>query len=173
MLKNYLKIALRNILKQKFYSVVNVLGLAIGVACCLLILLFVQDDLSFDQYHEKSDQIFRVASDIQFGGNHLELAVAPAPMAAALKEDFPEVETSMRFRNRGRYLIRREGATQNYKEEDLAFADPTFFDIFSIPLLKGDAESVLKEPNTLVISEAMVEKYFQEEDPVGKNPNSR
>jgi len=106
MFKNYLKIAARNLLKHKAYSTINVLGLAIGMACCILILLYVQHELSYDRHHQNAERIYRVAADIKFGGNHFQLAVAPAPQAEALVRDFPEVAC---FRNYGSALVKKDG----------------------------------------------------------------
>jgi putative ABC transport system permease protein len=169
MLRNYLKIAIRNILKQKFHALVNVMGLAIGVACCLLIMLYVRDELSYDTFPERSDRIYRVATEIKFGGNHTFYAVAPAPMAAGLVNDFPEVEESFRFRERGSVLVRRDDDIVTFKEERRAYADPNFFQFFSVKVLSGDPKTALLEPNSLAISASTAEKYFKNEDPVGKS----
>lgn len=168
MFYNYLKVALRNFGKQKFYSAINIFGLAIGVCCCLLILLYVRDELSYDQYHEKIDRLYRINAEINFGGSHTIYSVAPAPMAAALVNEFPEVEQSFRFRNWGSFLVRREGEMENVREESFTFADPGFFDIFSIPLLAGNKETVLTEPNTTAISSSIAKKYFGDENPIGQ-----
>src|SRR4051812_4134360 len=104
MLRNYIKIALRNLWKSKGFSAINIIGLAIGLATCLLILLFVLDELSYDRYNKKADRIYRVDGEIKFGGNHYVLAVAQDPMGATLKKDYPQVEQYVRFRNRGGLL---------------------------------------------------------------------
>ncbi|MCI0695026.1 ABC transporter permease [candidate division KSB1 bacterium] len=168
MFKNYLKIAARNLLKHKAYSLINVLGLAIGMACCILILLYVQNELSYDRHHQKAERIYRVASDHKFGGNHFQMAVSPAPMAEALVRDFPEVESAARFRGYGSFLVKKEGE-QNFKEERVIFADNAIFDIFTIPLLGGDAKGALTAPNTVVISQSTAKKYFGESNPVGQS----
>ncbi len=167
MFKNYLKIAARNLLKHQAYSLINVLGLAIGMACCILILLYVQNELRYDRHHEKAGRIYRVASDHKFGGTHFQMAVSPAPMAEALVRDFPEVESAARFRGYGSFLIKKAGE-QNFKEERVIFADDAIFDIFTIPLLAGDAKAALTAPNAVVISRASAKKYFGEADPVGQ-----
>lgn len=168
MLKNYLKIAIRNLVNHKFYSIINILGLAVGIACCLLIALFVQHELSYDKFHKKADRIYRVDSEIDFSGNHFDLAVAPAPMAEALVNDYPEVEHVVRFRNRGSWIVGRPNETETFKERDLIFADASLFDVFSIPLIKGNPETALKEPNSLVISKKIAGKYFGDSGPIGK-----
>ncbi len=169
MLTNYLKIAFRNLRKQRFYAGINILGLSIGIACCLLISLFVWDELSYDQYNEKADRIFRINSDINFGGKREIYAVAQAPLAAALREEVPEVETACRFRQWGSRLLRREGTTQNFNEEKITWADNEIFDVFTFPLLGGEKATLLKDPNTIVISESAAKRHFGELNPVGQN----
>jgi len=168
MFKNYLKIAARNLLKHKAYSLINVLGLAIGMACCILILLYVQNELSYDRHHQNAERIYRVASDHKFGGTNFHMAVSPAPMAEALVRDFPEVESAARFRGYGSFLIKKEGG-QNFKEERVIFADNAIFDIFTAPLFAGDTKAALTAPNTVVISRATAKKYFDEANPVGQS----
>src|SRR6266576_3186377 len=99
MLKNYLKVAIRNLLKNKGFSAINIIGLAVGLATCLLIVLYVQDELSFDRYNKNADRIFRLDGDIQFGGTHFILAVAPDPFGPTMVKDYPQVETQVRFRD--------------------------------------------------------------------------
>jgi putative ABC transport system permease protein len=168
MLQNYFKIALRNLAKQRFYSFINIAGLALGISSCLLILLYVQHEISYDRYHEKADRIYRINGEIKFGGNHYRLAVAPAPLAETLIHEFPEVETAVRFRNRGSYLVKRENSQESFREFQVIWADSTFFKIFSVPVLKGDGKTALKEPNTIAISAALAEKYFKNEEPLGQ-----
>ncbi|MGH7493757.1 MAG: ABC transporter permease [bacterium] len=167
MLKNYLKIAFRNLLKHKGYTLLNVAGLAIGMACCILILLYVQDELSYDRHHEKADRIYRVAADLKFGGYHHRLAVAPAPLAAALVRDYAEVVAAARFRDQGSSLVKKEGA-QNFKEERVIFADNAVFEIFTLPFLSGDAKTALVEPDAVVITATTAKKYFGENSALGQ-----
>ncbi len=101
MLKNYLKIAFRNLLKQRFYSVINVLGLAIGLAACLLITLFVLDEISYDRYHSNADQIYRARLSYSLGGQSGDFPIAAAPLARTMAETYPEVENAVRFRAQG------------------------------------------------------------------------
>ncbi|MFC2165043.1 ABC transporter permease [Acidobacteriota bacterium] len=166
MLKNYIKIALRNIRKQKGYSLINILGLAIGMASCLLILLYVQDELSYDRYHDKADRIYRVAGSYRMGGRGFQTATVGAPTAKALIDDFSEVENAVRFRDRGSYIV--QYGDDSFKERQIVFADPSFFSIFTIPLLKGDPFTALSNPNSLVLNQNTAEKYFGQEDPMGK-----
>ncbi len=166
MFKNYFKTAIRNLIKHKGYSLINILGLAIGIASCLLILMFVHDELSYDSYNEKAGRIYRVAGSFRYGGRDFDIAVAPAAMAKVLLEEYPEVEDAVRFRIRGSYIVRY--GDNSIKERRIAFADPSFFSIFSIPLLNGDPKTALAQPNTLVLSQKTAEKYFKDENPLGK-----
>lgn len=168
MLKNYFKTAIRNLYKQKFYTLINILGLSVGIACCLLIVLFVNDELSFDKHHEKLDRLYRVYVDIKFGQMEGNMGTTPAPLAEALVQDYPEVLNAGRFRGRGSRLVKREGAEQNIKEEDIVFADHSLFDIFSFTLRSGNPETLLTEPNTMVITQRIADKYFPNEEAVGK-----
>ncbi len=165
---NYLKIAVRNLLRHKGYSLLNIAGLAIGMACCILILLYVRDELSYDRYNTKADRIYRVASDINFGGKHIQIAVAPAPLAEALVRDLPEVEGAVRFRTQGSFLARKE-AGRNFKEDGVVFTDNSLFHIFTIPLLEGDARNALAAPYTIVLSKSTAEKYFGSQNAVGQS----
>ena len=166
MLQNYLTIAMRNLRKHRTFSFINILGLAVGIAVCLQILLWVVDELSYDRWNEKFDRIYRVAGEVKFGGLHSTFAVAPAPLAAALAEDFPEVEAVVRFRQRGSFLVKSK--VQNFKENRIVFADSTLFKVFSLKMLQGNPEQALKAPQTVVISKSMAEKYFPSENPIGK-----
>ncbi len=166
MLKNFIITAVRNLLKRKGYSLINIVGLAIGMASCLLILMFVNDELSYDAYNENADRIYRVAGSFRYGGRDFDIAVAPAPMAQVLIDEFPEVVDAVRFRQRGLYIFRY--GENSYQEIRVSYADPSFFNVFSIPLLSGDLKTALAEPNTLVLNQETAEKYFRDEDPVGK-----
>jgi len=166
MIKNYLKVTFRNIGKYKAYSLINIAGLAIGLAACVLILLYVQDELSFDTYHEQGDQIYRVILDAAVMDQTIVTTNTSAPMAAVLIEEYPEVLNSTRFNEAGRVLISYE--EHRFYEERFYWADSTVFDIFTFPLVKGNPATALTQPNTVVISEEMAQKYFGEEEPVGK-----
>jgi putative ABC transport system permease protein len=169
MIYNFLKVAWRNMSRQKFYALVNIAGLAVGIACCLLILLYVRDELSYDTFPERADRIYRVASEINFGGTHAFYAVAPAPMGPALAREFPEVADAFRFRGWGELLVRQEGDIANIKETKVAYADSNFFAFFTVPVLAGDPEAALRAPNSVAISAAAAERYFSSPaDAVGK-----
>ncbi|MBN1221600.1 MAG: ABC transporter permease [Candidatus Aminicenantes bacterium] len=166
MLKNYIKTALRNIRKQKGYSLINIMGLAIGLASCLLILLYVRHELSYDSYHEHADRIYRVVGSFRLGGVDLAAATAPAPAAKALIEDYPEVEDAVRFRDSGSFIV--QYGENSFREQQIVFADPSFFGFFAIPLIKGNSETALTNPNTLIMSRKTAEKYFGNDEPLGK-----
>ena len=166
MIKNYLKTAVRNLFKHKGYTFINILGLAIGMTACLLILLFVRHELSYDGYHQNSDRIYRVAMAARWGGRDFDIAVVPAATAKTMVTDFPEVEDAVRFRQRGDYIVQYKD--QSFREEKIVFTDTTFFKLFSIPLLQGDADSALTDPYSIVLSRKTAQKYFRDEDPLGK-----
>ncbi len=166
MFKNYLKIAVRTLTKQRFYSVINISGLAVGIASCLVILLFVLNELSYDRYHEKADRIHRINCEILFGGNHLRMSLSPAPLAAGLAADYPEVELAVRFWNPGSYLVKR--SVENIKENNVVFADPDIFKVFTFSFLSGNPENALKDPNSVVISKRTADKFFPHENALGQ-----
>ncbi len=169
MLKNYIKVVVRVIQKHRGYSFINIIGLAIGIASCILILFFVQSELNYDRFHENARHIYRVPLRFNVGMNHFDCALAPSPLAKAMVADFPEVKASTRmykqFRTGNVYV--RYGDKQ-FMEEQFVWADPTVFDVFTIPLLEGEKKAVLKEQNSVVLTPTMVNKYFGEEEPIGK-----
>jgi putative ABC transport system permease protein len=164
MLKNYLKIALRNLKRHKGYSFINIAGLAIGITACLLLFLWVQDELSYDRYHEKADQIYRVISQWESDSQARRFAKTSAPLGPALVSEFPEIEKAVRFGS-NKFLISYKN-TRFY--EYIFFADHEIFDVFTLPLIKGNPKTALKEPYSIVVSEEMRDKYFGEDDPIGK-----
>ncbi|WP_266368344.1 ABC transporter permease [Tellurirhabdus rosea] len=168
MLTNYVKIALRNLRKHTGFTFINVFGLAVGIACCLLIALYVVDERSFDRFHEKADRIYRINSDIKFGGNDMHMAVSPAPMGPTLLKDYPQVENFVRLHHRGTWLVKAAGKAETTREPDIMFADSTLFDVFTLPLLSGDPKTALKEPGSVVISEAAALRHFGTTDALGK-----
>ncbi len=167
MIKNYLKIALRNLWNNKGFSAINIIGLAVGLATCLLMLFYVTDELGFDKYNDKADRIYRIDGDIKFGGNHFILAVAPDPMGPVLKKDFPQVEQYVRFRDYGGFLVKK--GSQNISEDRVVYADSSLFDVFTLPMIQGDPKTALVEPKSMVITQTTAKKYFNSTDVVGKN----
>ena len=167
MLKNYFKIAIRNLIKNKLYSLINIFGLTLGLMAFLFIFIYVQDELSYDRYHDLSDQIYRVDGDGKLGDQVFISAQGGAPLGPTLKTDFPEVLASFRFRERGSYLVKYN--EKHFQEEAIVFADSSLFQFFALQLLKGNPATALIEPNTAVITQKIAEKYFGLEDPIGKN----
>lgn len=166
MFKNYLLIAWRNLKNNKAFSFINIAGLAIGLATCLLILLYVTDELSYDRYNEKADRIYRIDGDVHFGGNYFNLATAPEPMAEAMKRDYPEVEQVVRFRRYEGLLVKK--GQQNLHEDKVIYTDSTLFSVFTLPMIQGDPAHALVEPHSVVINERTALKYFNTTDVIGK-----
>ena len=158
MFRNLLKIAIRNIVKERTYSAINILGLTIGITCSLFILMYILDELSFDRYHKNSDKIYRVVSNIKETDNAFTWAVAQIPLAQELQDNYPEVENAVRFFGTGRTLY-KNGEKQFY-EEDFYLADSTVFDMFSYDFLVGDVSTALDNPFSLVLTEKTAIKYF-------------
>ncbi len=166
MFKNYFKVALRNLWKNKVFSAINIIGLAAGLAVCLLIVLYVKDELSYDKYNVNADRIYRIDADIYFNNTSAIFAVAPDPLAPALKRDFPDIQEITRVNYQGDILIKKDN--QNVQDHHAAFADSTFFKVFTVPMIEGDPNTALKEPNSIVIDETTAKKYFNSTDVVGK-----
>ncbi len=166
MFRNYITTGLRNLFKNKGFSLINITGLAIGMAACLLIFLFVRDELSYDAYHEKADRIFRIAVDYKLRSQELEVATVGPVTAETMISKYPEIEDAVRFRDRGGQII--QYGDRSFRESRVIFIDSSFFNIFSIPLIAGDQETALEEPHSLVLSRKMAEKYFGNDDPIGK-----
>ena len=167
MLLNYLKIAWRNMKRNKAFTSINIIGLASGLACFILIALYVTNELSYDRYNDKADRIYRINSFIRFGGSDLKLAVTCDPMGATLKKDYPEVEQFVRFYNsNGSKLIKK--GSEYLEERKVAHADSTLFSVFTLPAIAGDTRTALNEPNTVVITETTAQKYFGSTNVVGK-----
>ena len=168
MLRNYLKIALRNLKKHKGFSFINIAGLALGIACCLLILLLIRDELSFDRFHEHRDQVYRVVNQHpgQFYMGTDFIAVTPAPLAPALMTEFPEVIKATRIDSSNEVIISYQN--KRFYEDGFYWTDSHFFDVFSFPLIQGDQSKALNEPYSVIVSERMAHKYFGDEDPIGK-----
>ena len=167
MIKNYFKIAFRNLVKNKFYTSINIIGLAVGIATCLLILLYVLDELSYDRYNSKANRIYRVNNEVKFGGNYFDLAQTPPLMGPVMVKEFPQVEQCARIRWYGGFLVKK--GNENLQEGRVAYGDSTLFDVFTLPMLAGDPKTALKEPHSLVITESIAKKYFNAVDVVGKN----
>ena len=170
MLRNYLKIAIRSLWKNKTFSFINIAGLAIGLSCFLLIALYVLDELSFDKYNANADRIYRINSDIRFGGADLHMPVTSDMMGQLLKKDYPQVEQYTRLYSfNGDKLVKK--GNEYIEEEHVAHADSTFFDVFTLPAIEGNTRTALDEPNTVVITESMAKKYFPQDASHGLGKN--
>ena len=166
MLKNYLKITIRSLTKNKLFSIVNILGLTIGITCFILIGLFVLDELTYDSFNTKTDRIFRLNSHYKVGDNKFNLANSPMPLANALASEYPEIEKTARVLPANNIYVKKEN---NYiKEERFFYADSSLFDIFTINFIRGNPKTALVQPNSVVITTKTAEKYFSSENPVGK-----
>ena len=166
MIHNYLKIAFRNIRRHKGYSFINIAGLAIGMACCILLVLYIHSELNIDRYHLKGDRIFRLCVDVNIGGTELRHSSSNALAAEALRDEYPEVENAVRFRG-------RSGANVIYKDNEsfiqrIGYMDDSVFDIFTWPMIKGEPSTALSTPYSIVLTEDAARGCFGDEDPMGK-----
>jgi putative ABC transport system permease protein len=169
-LKNYFKVAARNLLRHKAYSFLNLFGLAVGMTCCILIALYIQDELRYDRYAPSADRIYRLALETQTRDRGvLNTARTPPPWAPALADDYPEVESYVRIKTPlVSWMISHEPGDKRFHEKGFYFADPSIFGFFGFRMVKGDPETALKEPRTAVLTETAARKYFGGEDPLGK-----
>jgi putative ABC transport system permease protein len=167
MVKNFFKVALRNLWKNKGFSAINIIGLATGLATCLLILLYVLDELSYDRYNKNAERIYRVDNEIKFAENYFDLSVAPALMGPTMIKELPAIEKMTRLRWYGGFSVKK--GTENLKEGRVGYADSTLFDVFTLPMLAGDPKTALRDPHSLVITETIAKKYFNRIDVVGRN----
>ena len=168
MIQNYLKIAFRNLIRHKGYTAINILGLAIGLACFMIITMYVREELSYDKWHEDGDRIYRVALERKYPGRTRNYAIIPHSYAAAMMNEYPEVEGACRllyFPNNP-LVIKQEGVI--YEESNYMWADSNFFNFFDIELVQGNPTEALIQPNAVVLTKSMAAKYFPNEDPLGK-----
>ena len=170
MFHNYLSVALRNLRRHPAYSLINITGLAIGMATCILILLYIQDELGYDRYHPHADRVYRIVDDIESGGQTVQTAGSPTGWGPALKRDFPEIELVVRLRGTESAWLVDLGNTIYY-ERKVIWAGSDLFEMFSIPLAAGDQSVALAEPYSMVISEDLAFKYFGDEEAIGKAVN--
>lgn len=168
MIKNYFKVAWRSLVKNKVYSLLNIMGLAISLSCFILITLYVLDELSYDKFHDKSERIYRLNSDLAMGGEIQRLPFTSDMMGPTLVQDYPQVEESVRVYNSNGSKLLKKGA-EYIKESRVAHADSTFFKVFTLPLIAGDPNTALKGPTTVVVSETSAYKYFGKSDVIGES----
>jgi putative ABC transport system permease protein len=166
MYKNYFTIAWRTFLKSKGYSFINIAGLAVGLSACLLIGLYVKHELSYDRLHEKASRIYRVNMEVKFGENHMDLAVANPLFGETARSEVQQVEQTTRLRWYGSFLVKK--GNENFREGNVAWADSTLFDVFTLPMIWGNPKTALREPNSIVITESVARKYFDRTDVVGE-----
>lgn len=166
MFRNYFSIALRNLWRNKGFSAITIFGLAIGLTTCLLITLFVTDELRYDRFNQKADRIYRINADFFVNGSAFKERYTPAQLGPVLQAEYPNVEKYVRFINQGNILVKKGNTT--LVERNASFADSTLFDVFSLEMIAGDPKTALREPHTMVISEKMALKYFNSTDVVGK-----
>ena len=165
MFRNYLKTGWRGLVRDRLYSLVNLSGLTVAITVFLLIFLYVQDELSYDRYHPDHENTYRVVSNLTTPGNYFEFALTPPHLGERMQEDFPEVLKQLRLAYFSETLSYGE---QSFEEDGGRYADATFFDFFGIPLLQGDTKTALAEPYSIVLTESSAQRYFGDEDPLGK-----
>ncbi len=168
MLKSYFISAYRNIVKNKFYSALNVFGPAIGITCAILILLYVKNELTFDKHNDKYNRIYRLESDFNISGKATVAGLVPVPMAPTLKDEYPEIEAVARFAGFGIQDILFQYKDLKFFEDNIYFADSTVFKVFTYDFILGSPENALNEPNTIVITESFAAKYFGRKNPMGE-----
>lgn len=167
MIRNYIKVALRHLMRNKGITVINIAGLAIGMACCILIVLFIKDELSYNDFHKNASSIYRVNSVIKSSNGHTgEMGVAQFGAAPNLKTELSRILDAVRYYEAREVIV--SANNEKFRQQNTVFADETFFSMFSFPLLRGNPATVLKEPYTVVLTERTAKKFFGDEDPVGK-----
>ncbi len=166
MFRNYFKTAWRNIRKNKLFSTINILGLSIGIATCFVIMLYVQDELSYDRFNKNADNIVRVLFQANINGGKINESVCMPPMAETMKRDFPQVLDATRIQDQGSSKIIYKNKV--FKDDQFANVDANFFSIFTLPMIKGDVKTALLQPHTIVMTQSTAEKYFGNEDAIGK-----
>ncbi len=166
MLKNYIKVAFRNMRRHKGFSFINIVGLAVGMACAMLILLWVQDELSYDRFYEDVEDIYRVVREVHEPGHTFHTTYTSAELCRVMRDEFPEIVAAAAINGRPRVLF--EHANKAFYEEGLVQVDPSFFEVLTFPFIAGDPHTALIDGNAIVITEDIAKKYFGNEDPLGK-----
>ncbi|MFQ5772352.1 MAG: ABC transporter permease, partial [bacterium] len=168
MFKSYFKIAFRSLLKYKGSSFVNIIGLAVGFSCSIIIFLYLQNELTYDSYHENADRIYRISSTFVTSGEPVRFAIASPALGPRLKEEFPEVEEYVRIITLPQMLFVQKERDIIFYEEHVVLADPSVFKVFTYEFVKGNPATCLNEPQSIVLTEELAKKYFGKEDPIGK-----
>ncbi len=166
MIRNYFKIAWRNLRKNKVFSIINITGLSVGVSSFLLITLYVLDELNYDRYNVHANQVYRIDNHIKFGDFSYNGAQTPAIIGPVFEKDYPQIQQYVRFKNYGGFVIKK--GSENLKEDKGVYADSTVFDVFTLPMIEGDPKTALVEPHSLVINESTAIKYFSTTNVVGQ-----
>ncbi|MDF9797414.1 putative ABC transport system permease protein [Catalinimonas alkaloidigena] len=173
MFRNLIKVAIRNITKEKIYSLINILGLTIGISCSLFLVLYILDELSYDTFHEKKGRIYRVVTHFQEPDNAFSWPNAQIPLAQELEEKYSEVSRAVRFIRTGRELFVNPEKDRRFYEESFYYTDSSVFDVFTFDFISGNASTALVQPNALVLTASAAEKYFDDEDPIGQSLQNR
>ncbi len=166
MFQNYLKVAWRNLMKSKIFSFINIIGLSVGLTCCMLITVYLYNEVSYDKYHKNINQLYQLGTIFVGSGKEERTPNTPAPMAAAMKQEFPEIAEAARlmslFAEDKTLLQYKEGnaVPKSFYETKGFVADASFFKLFTYNFIEGDAATALKEPNTIVLSEEIAKKFF-------------
>ncbi|MFH0999824.1 MAG: ABC transporter permease, partial [Bacteroidota bacterium] len=165
MIKNFIVTTIRNIIKDKYYSLINIFGLSVGLTCTILILLYVNHELSYDKYHNKYKKIYRLESHFTISGKEEKAAATSAALGPTLKDEYPEIAEYTRAAPTGKQYLKYNDKT--FEEDSIVMADSAFFRIFTHPFIAGDPEKALTRPNTMVITQHMANKYFGKNNPIG------
>jgi len=166
MFGNFFKVAFRVFIRDRVHTLINIFGLAIGLAFGIVIFLYTYKEISYDRFHENAHRLYRITINGKIADNSLNHAVTPAPLAHTLMREVPGIENTVRIARFGAWLVRYGDA--KYNEDNIIFTDSTFFQLFSFPLIKGSPDEVLRKPNSIVLSRQTVQRYFGQEDPIGK-----
>ena len=166
MFSNFFIFAFRLLQRDKLHSIINTIGLSIGIACCMIIMMYLQNELSYDQYHEKADQIYRLGIQITMGGQSESYAQSSWSIGKRLKDEYPDIVDFVRIEPFWDVLFKYEDNV--FYEDNIALADPSIFEIFSFKFIHGNPATCLKEPGNLVLTETLARKYFGDQNPIGK-----
>ncbi|MBT5421170.1 MAG: ABC transporter permease, partial [Candidatus Cloacimonetes bacterium] len=167
MFKNFIKVAIRNLKNRKFYSMINIIGLAIGLTCTILIALFVQNELSYDKHHKNYKKIYRLESEFHIQESEDRFAATALPLGPALKLEYPQdIAEFCRFMDMDNNLFQYDG--KQFFEEDVYFADSSFINVFTHKFISGSPKDALDDPNEIILTQSFAKRIFEDEDPIGK-----